>query len=135
MTEAPQPPAPGRRRHSELRSRTVQAGGLLFLAAIRGYEPETRALDPDTRVQARHAFDTLKSILAEAGATLEDVVKVTVYLHDVAYNEPLMEVWGEYFTQHQPARVIVQVANANPSVRPEDYQAHFALDVIASAPR
>ena len=66
------------------------------------------------------------------------MVKITVCLHDVAYNEPVMEVWGEYFTRYQPARAIVQVAqvaNANPSVRPEDYQAHFALDVIASAPR
>ncbi len=65
------------------------------------------------------------------GATLQDVVKVTLYLSDLAYRGPFHEVWMEIYPEDPPARIAIQVADAN--ARPGG-GAHFALDVIALVP-
>lgn len=65
------------------------------------------------------------------GGSLDDVVKVTVYFHDLAYRDAFHEVWMEYWPENPPARIAVQVADAN--TRP-GRNAHFALDVLALAP-
>jgi 2-iminobutanoate/2-iminopropanoate deaminase len=109
----------------------VKAGGFLFFSAIRGMNPETREMSDDTGQQARQALENLKSLLSGTGATLDHVVKVTLYLHDLKYRKPFHEVWMEYFPEHPPARIAVQVANANAN---PSGNAHFALDVIALSP-
>ena len=53
--------------------------------------------------QARQVMENIKSILAAAGYTFEDVVKVTCYLKDMKDFEGFNKVYGEYFTSH-PAR-------------------------------
>lgn len=107
----------------------VKAGGFLFLSAVRGRGPD--GFSEDTKEQARRAFESMKALLAASGATLDHVVKVTLYLDDLKYRAPFHEVWMEYFPKDPPARIAVQVADAdaNPGAG-----AHFALDVIALAP-
>lgn len=109
----------------------VRAGGFLFFSAIRGRNPQTNQISDDTREQARQALENLRVLLEAAGATLGHVVKVTVYLSDLRYRSALHEVWMEYFPENPPARIAVQVADANAS---PGGKAHFALDVIALAP-
>jgi len=109
----------------------VKAGGLIFLSAIRGNAPGERKMSEDTKEQARQAFENIKSVLAASGATLEHVVKVTLYLHDLKYRAPFHEIWMEYWPTNQPARIAIRVADANTQ---EGGNAHFALDVIAVAP-
>lgn len=109
----------------------VKAGGLIFLSAIRGNRPGDRQLSDDTREQARQAFENIKALLEGAGGSLDHVVKVTLYLHDLKYRTPFHEVWMEYFPTNPPARIALQVADAN--TQPGG-NAHFALDVIAVAP-
>jgi len=65
-------------------------------------------------------------------ATLEHVVKVTLYLHDLKYRLPFHDVWMEYFPKDPPARIAIQVADANAQ---PGRDAHFALDVIALNPK
>lgn len=108
----------------------IKAGGFIFVSAIRGVNRDGTCSD-DTKEQARLAFENLRRRLAGAGATLNDVVKVTLYLSDLAYRDPFHEVWMEYYPEEPPARIAVQVADAN--ARP-GRRAHFALDVIALAP-
>ena len=122
---------PGGPRHGKGMVAGVRAGGLLFFSAIRGQDPATREFPDDTGEQARQALENLKALLTAAGATLEHVVKVTLYLHDLKYRAAFHEVWMEYFPVNPPARIAVQVANANSNARGN---AHFALDVIALAP-
>jgi 2-iminobutanoate/2-iminopropanoate deaminase len=122
---------PGGPRHGKGMVAGIRAGGFLFFSAIRGQDPETRAFPDDTGEQARQALENLKSLLTAAGATMEHVVKVTLYLHDLKYRAAFHEVWMEYFPVNPPARIAVQVANANSNARGN---AHFALDVIALAP-
>ncbi len=131
VREAIQPSSGGGPGHGPGMTAGVKAGGLLFLSAIRGNRPGDRQLSDDTKEQARQAFENMKAVLAEAGATLDHVVKVTLYLQDLKYRTPFHEVWMEYFPTNPPARIAVRVADAN--TQPGG-NAHFALDVIAVAP-
>ena len=107
----------------------IKAGGFLFLSAIRGRGKD--GFPDDTKEQARNAFEGMKNLLAAQGATLNDVVKVTLYLHDLKYRTAFHEVWMEYYPENPPARLALQVADANAQ---PGQGAHFALDVIALAP-
>jgi 2-iminobutanoate/2-iminopropanoate deaminase len=108
----------------------VRAGGFLFLSAIRGRDPKTNTLSDDTRTQARQALENLRHMLEGAGVGLQHVVKVTLYLSDLAYRKDFHEVWREYFPTDPPARTALQVADANAA---PGGNAHFVLDVIALA--
>lgn len=131
MIREPIPVAAGGPGHGAGMTAGVKAGGLIFLSAIRGNRPGDRKLSDDTREQARQAFENIKALLEGAGGSLDHVVKVTLYLHDLKYRTPFHEVWMEYFPTNPPARIAIQVADAN--TQPGG-NAHFALDVIAVAP-
>lgn len=131
MIREPIPVAAGGPGHGAGMTAGVKAGGLIFLSAIRGNRPGDRKLSDDTREQARQAFENIKALLEGAGGSLDHVVKVTLYLHDLKYRTPFHEVWMEYFPTNPPARIALQVADAN--TQPGG-NAHFALDVIAVAP-
>ena len=108
----------------------IKAGGFIFVSAIRGIAPDGSCSD-DTKEQARQAFENVKRRLAGADATLDHVVKVTLYMGSLEYRTPFHEVWMEYFPETPPARIAVMVAD--PNAMP-GRNAHFALDVIALAP-
>jgi 2-iminobutanoate/2-iminopropanoate deaminase len=108
----------------------IKAGGFIFFSAARGNDPVTNYESNDTKKQARQAFENLKVLLA-AGASLEHVVKVTLYLQDLKYRLLFHDVWMEYFPKEPPARIAIQVADANAQ---PGRNAHFALDVIALDP-
>lgn len=119
-------------RHGKGMSVAVRAGGFLFVSALRGHPPgRPDELPDDTAAQAEQAFENLRLLLEHVGGSLDDVVKVTVYFHDLAYRTPFHEVWMRYWPQDPPARVAVRVADAN--TRP-GRRAHFALDVVALDP-
>ena len=60
--------------------------------------------------QTHQVFKNLKAVLAEAGASLETVVKATVFIKNMEDFPLLNEVYGEYFSTHKPARSCVEVA-------------------------
>ena len=125
-------PKPGGAAHGAGMVPGVKAGGFIFFSAIRGNGPGGRdTMSDDTKEQARQAFKNLELLLEGAGATLDHVVKVTLYLHDLRYRQPFHEVWMEKFPENPPARIAMQVADASPT---PGGKAHFALDVIALAP-
>lgn len=109
----------------------VDAGELLFLSGIRGQDPRTHEYSPDTKTQAGHAFESLKRLLTARGLTLRHVVKVTMFLEDLAYRDVLHPVWVEYFPKDPPARIALQIVDA--AGGPSEAGAHFVLDVIALA--
>ncbi len=108
----------------------IKAGGFLFLSAIRGRDPTSGKTSDDTHEQARQALQNVADVLAASGAELRDVVKITLYLHDLKYRTAFHEVWMEVFPKDPPARIAFQVADANPV---PGGNSHFALDVIALA--
>lgn len=108
----------------------VNAGGFLFLSAIRG-RTKDGAMPEDPLAQARQALANLAAVLAGSGATLGHVVKVTLYLSDLEMRKPFHQAWMEVFPTDPPARIAICVADANAA---PGGRAHYALDVIALAP-
>lgn len=108
----------------------VRAGNFIFFSAIRGRNPETNKTPDGVRAQAAQAFENLRVLMESRGLTLRHIVKVTLYLQDLADRDPFHEVWKQYFPVDPPARTAMQVADANAS---PGGNSRFVLDVIALA--
>jgi 2-iminobutanoate/2-iminopropanoate deaminase len=108
----------------------IKAGGFIFFSAIRGNHPVTNHESSDTKEQARQAFENLKVLLGAAGAGLEHVVKVTLYLHDLRYLLPFHEIWLEY-SPNDPAGTYrnSSVADANAQLSQIIDQRKRSLDI------
>jgi 2-iminobutanoate/2-iminopropanoate deaminase len=61
----------------------------------------------DVKAQARQAFENLKTVYARAGATLDDIVKLNVYLTDRSQRLALVEVRREYVSHHPPSTTVI----------------------------
>ncbi len=89
-------------------SQGVVAGGFVFTAMQIALDPATGQLvGDDAPTQVRQCLRNIEAILTAAGASLADVVKVTVYLTDLAAFAPVNEVYGTVFTAEPPARAVV----------------------------
>ncbi|MGG3451603.1 RidA family protein [Domibacillus aminovorans] len=80
---------------------------------------EGTLVDGSIEEQTHQVFANLKAVLEEAGASLESVVKVTVFLSDMEEFGAVNEVYGEYFSAHKPARSCVEVARLPKDVKVE----------------
>jgi reactive intermediate/imine deaminase len=94
------------------------------LVAVSGQVPldgQGRLAGQDARAQVRQVFDNLTAALAAAGASMEHVVKLTVYLTDLADLDAFREVRDEYISLDKPpASTLVQVSGlVNPAFRVE----------------
>ena len=67
-------------------------------------------INGDVKEQTHQVFKNLQAVLAEAGASLETVVKATVFIKNMDEFAAVNEVYGEYFSTHKPARSCVEVA-------------------------
>jgi reactive intermediate/imine deaminase len=92
-------------------SQAVKVGSTVYLSGQIPLVPETMELaQGDMKVQVRRVFDNLKAVAEAAGGSLADVVKLNVFLTDLAHFPLVNEVMAEYFAQPYPARAAVQVA-------------------------
>jgi 2-iminobutanoate/2-iminopropanoate deaminase len=71
---------------------------------------EGTMMEGDVAEQTHQVFRNLQAVLSEAGASLETVVKATVFIKDMNDFGTINEVYGEYFSNHKPARSCVEVA-------------------------
>ena len=93
---------------------------IIFVSGQIPINPETGELvKGDIRVQARQEIENLIVILEVAGATVDDVVKVTVYLDDIKDYEEFNRVYEEYFGHSKPARAVVEVSKLPKGVKVE----------------
>ncbi|GAF14285.1 endoribonuclease L-PSP [Bacillus sp. JCM 19046] len=69
--------------------------------------------------QTHQVFANLKAVLKEAGSSLEQVVKATVFIKDMNDFPAINDVYGHYFTDHKPARSCVEVARLPKDVKIE----------------
>lgn len=92
-------------------SQGIIANGFLFTAGQIGLDPETgRLVDGGFAKQTERVLANLGAVLAEAGASWNDVVKTTVYLHDMADFPTFNEIYARHFGEARPARSTVQAA-------------------------
>lgn len=80
--------------------------GMMATSSILGKEPEADNYPPDVRTQARLCFGYLQDILAAAGATLQDVLSVELYMADKTDRDVVNQFWLQCWPdpKHRPAR-------------------------------
>jgi 2-iminobutanoate/2-iminopropanoate deaminase len=100
-------------------SQGIKAGNMIFLAGQIALTPEGSLLEGDVQTQAHQVFANIKALLAEAGATLDNVVKATMFLDDMNDFKQANEIYGQYFTSNYPARSTVEVARLPLDVKVE----------------
>lgn len=91
-------------------SQAVRAGDTVYLSGQIGLDPTTGRLVDGIESQIHRVFGNLKAVAAAAGGSLADVVKLTVYLTDLAHFGRVNEIMAEYFDKPYPARAAVGVA-------------------------
>jgi 2-iminobutanoate/2-iminopropanoate deaminase len=93
-------------------SQATATDDLVFTAGQIPLTPDGELLDDEPiAAQTEQALDNLVAILAEANASPEDVLKVTVFLDDIDDFEAMNETYASYFESEPPARSAVEVAN------------------------
>lgn len=92
-------------------SQAVRSGNTVYLAGQIGLDPATMEVVAGIGPQIRRVFENLKAVAAAAGGTLDNAVKVTVYLTDLGHFALVNEIMAGYFTAPYPARAAVGVAS------------------------
>jgi 2-iminobutanoate/2-iminopropanoate deaminase len=91
-------------------SQAIQAGNFLFLSGQIPIDPKTGELvKGDIRKQTQQVLENIKGILESQGLGMENVVKVTIFLEDIANFNQVNEVYATYFPSSPPARSTVEV--------------------------
>jgi reactive intermediate/imine deaminase len=98
-TNAPAPAGPY--------SQALICGNLVFLSGQRPVCPQTGSISNNLQEQTRQVLLNLQSVLAEAGLSLQDVVRTNVYLSDIANFAAMNEVYQEFFSEPYPVRTTV----------------------------
>lgn len=90
-------------------SQAIKVGNMLFCSGQIPVNPATGEIPEGIEAQAKQALANVKALLAAAGAGVENVVKTTVFLADMAHFAPMNAVYAEVFTEPFPARSAVAV--------------------------
>ncbi len=89
----------------------VKADNLLFIKGTTARDKDGNIVGKgDIKAQTRQIFENMKIILETAGGTLDNIVKLTLFVTDINQFKEIHEVRAEYFIQDYPASTMVQVS-------------------------
>jgi reactive intermediate/imine deaminase len=88
----------------------VRAGSMLFISGQIGTDVHGNVVSKDAALQADQALRNIELLLNANGATMADVVKVTVYVTDIRYLDEIGPIRLKYFPENGPASAIVEVS-------------------------
>ena len=109
-------------------SQAVQAGDTLYISGQVPLNPVTMETDMATfEIAARRVFNNLKAVAEAAGGSLNDAVKLNIYMTDLANFATVNTVMAEFFDEPYPARAAVGVASLPKDV-PVEIEAILVLD-------
>lgn len=101
-------------------SQAIVSNGFVFVSGQIPFDPATgQPVAGGIAEQTARVLDNLRAVLEAAGASLESVVKTTVYLKDMGEFAAMNEVYARYFTAAPPARATVEAARLPRDVRVE----------------
>jgi 2-iminobutanoate/2-iminopropanoate deaminase len=107
-------------------SQAIVYGGLAYLSGQIALDPgSNKVIEGGITAQTERVLENIKSILEACGASLDTVLKTTVFLKDMGDFTPMNEVYHRYFSKNPPARSTVQAAKLPRDVGVE-------IDVIAA---
>ena len=109
-------------------SQAVRAGNTVYFSGQIPLDPATGGLvDGDISVQTRRVFDNLAAVAQAAGGSLAQIVRVGIYVTDLANFAAVNAVMAEYFQQPYPARSTIEVSGL-PKAAQVEIDAIMALD-------
>ncbi|MEY2697166.1 MAG: hypothetical protein RL333_1304 [Pseudomonadota bacterium] len=92
-------------------SQAIQTGNTVYLSGQIPLDPTTMNLvEGPIEAQIHRVFENLSAVAAAAGGSLDDVVKLNVFLTDLGHFAKVNEIMSTYFTQPYPARAAIGVA-------------------------
>jgi reactive intermediate/imine deaminase len=92
-------------------SQAVRCGDTVYLSGQIGLDPKTMLLAEGIDNQIIQVLNNLKAVAEAAGGTMNDFVRLTVYLTDLAHFAKVNDYMSQYFTQPYPARAAVGIAS------------------------
>lgn len=105
-------------------SHATIAGDFIFVSGQLPINPATNSIPDSVCDQTKQSMDNCLAVINDCGATAKDVTKVTIFIKDMNQFGKINEIYSEYFTDHKPARVCIEVARL-----PKD--ALVEIDMIA----
>jgi 2-iminobutanoate/2-iminopropanoate deaminase len=108
----------------------AKVGNVLYSSALGGMDPVTGEMPKDIETQCENAFKTLRNLLAKAGASADDIVRINVFMKDEANRQKINKPWLDMFPDEddRPARHQLVISNM-----PEPYDVQ--IEVIAVLPQ
>lgn len=96
----------------------ARVGNLLMSGVIFGVDPASHKMPADLETQCSNMFAHARSIVEAAGGTMDDIVKMTVWLKDVAQRDVLNKVWIATFpdAENRPARHALPIVGDSPAL-------------------
>lgn len=91
-------------------SQAIKVGNMVFTSGQIPFTSDGKLISDDVQEQARQSLTNVKNILEEAGASLDQVIKCTVFIKDMNDFPKINEVYAEFFQEPYPARSCVEVA-------------------------
>ena len=93
-------------------SQAIQSGSFVFLSGQIPLDPSTMEIvDGDFEARSRRVFENLKAVADAAGGTLDQIVKLTIYLTDLDNFATVNSVMAEFFDEPYPARAALGVVS------------------------
>jgi len=93
-------------------SQAIRNGNLVFMSGQLPLDPATMEIvSGDFETRARRVFDNLQAVAIAAGGSLDQIVKLTIYLTDLGNFATVNQVMEDYFSQPFPARAAIGVAS------------------------
>lgn len=91
-------------------SQAIQCGNILFCSGQVPIIPATGEIPEGVEAQAEQALTNVKNLIEASGASIDNVVKTTVFIKDMNDFGKINEIYAKYFTEPYPARSCVEVA-------------------------
>jgi len=92
-------------------SQAIRAGNLVFISGQIPLDPKSmQMIDGDINDHIKQVLTNIKSIVEESGGTMNDIVKINVYLKDLEHFQNVNSVMESYFDEPYPARAAVEVS-------------------------
>ncbi|WP_234390636.1 RidA family protein [Nocardia suismassiliense] len=109
-------------------SQAIKANGVIYVSGQAGIDERGRTVSDDFLTQGRQAFANIQRVLAQAGADLHDVVKVGIFVTDMAANlDKVLQLREEFLSEPYPADTLLEVS----SLAQPDWQIEVEVTALA----
>ena len=90
-------------------SQAIEVNGMVFTSGVIPVDPQTGVIPATIEEQANQAFSNLKNLIEASGATIDKVIKTTVFIKEMNDFGKINEIYATYFKEPFPARSCVEV--------------------------